>query len=73
MSTVTPTLIPRQPGIPLLLPKMPTPHPMPLPPRQSDAGSVYARRDLRAEMEELSEEEEEVETQVCVFFGFLRE
>ncbi|KAL5489938.1 hypothetical protein ACEPAI_4770 [Sanghuangporus weigelae] len=63
MSTVTPTLIPRLPAIPLFLPKMPTPHPTPLPPRAPDGGGMHARRNLRVEMEELSEEEEEVETQ----------
>ncbi|KAH8117001.1 hypothetical protein DFH11DRAFT_1578591 [Phellopilus nigrolimitatus] len=62
MSTVTPTLIPRLPAMPLLLPAVPTPHPTPLPPRPRPGG-LHARRSLRAELEELSAEEEEVETQ----------
>ncbi|THH12010.1 hypothetical protein EW145_g282 [Phellinidium pouzarii] len=63
MSTVTPTLIPRPPALPLLLPSVPTPHPTPLPPRFVPGKGLNSRRSLRTELEELSDEEEKVETQ----------
>ncbi|KAI5117469.1 hypothetical protein M0805_007174 [Coniferiporia weirii] len=63
MSTVTPSLIPRPPATPLFLPAVPTPHPTPLPPRIVPGKGLNARRSLRAELEELSDEEQKVETQ----------
>ena len=64
MSTVTPTLIPRPPALLLLLPSLPTPYPTPLPPRPVAGAGINSRRDLRVEYEELSDEEQEVETLV---------
>lgn len=63
MSTVTPTLIPRLPAVPSFLPAVPTPHPTPLPPK-AGSGGILERRNLRAEFEWLSEEEDEVESKV---------
>lgn len=72
MATITATLIPRRPGIPLFLPQVPTPHPTPIPPQPASApGGLNTRRRLRAEIEQLSEEEEQVETQVRISPLFL--
>ncbi|KAJ3507273.1 hypothetical protein NLJ89_g6397 [Agrocybe chaxingu] len=66
MSGATPTLIPREPIFPLLLAKPPQPHVMPLSKRR-----VYGRmnlvRDLQREMDDLSDEENELEDLVCIF------
>ncbi|KAJ7587029.1 hypothetical protein C8J56DRAFT_90617 [Mycena floridula] len=60
MSVATPTVLPRGPRFPHLLPSVPTPHPVPL--RQSDEyGYLNAHRDLQREMDELEEEENELE------------
>lgn len=65
MSTVTPTLLPRQPAFPLLLPSVPKPHPTPLPPNSDERpGHLNDRRNLRNEFDDLSDEEDEVEGQV---------
>lgn len=65
MSTVTPTLLPRQPAFPLLLPSVPKPHPTPLPPNTDERpGHLNDRRNLRNEFDDLSDEEDEVEGQV---------
>jgi len=60
MSVITPTVIPRQPIFPRLLPQPPQPHPTPLPKRRA-YGRLNARRDLQREMDDLSDEENEVE------------
>lgn len=65
MSTVTPSLIPRAPAFPLLLPEVPKPHPTPLPPNSDQTlGRLNSRRNLRNEYDDLSDDEEEVEGQV---------
>jgi hypothetical protein len=61
MSTATPTLIPRQPLFPLLLPRPPQPYPTPLPRRGRRVGKFSANRDLERELAELSAEEEEID------------
>ena len=67
MATITATLIPRRPGIPLFLPQVPAPHPTPIPPQAAPApGGLNTRRRLRAEIEELSEEEDQVESVVRI-------
>jgi hypothetical protein len=60
MSGATPTLIPREPIFPRLLPKAPQPHPMPLP-RKRVYGHLNAFRDLQREMDDLSDEENDLE------------
>ncbi|TDL24993.1 hypothetical protein BD410DRAFT_766657 [Rickenella mellea] len=62
MSTVTPTLIPRAPYFPSLLPEAPKPHPTPLPPKYSRPPSrLNAHRNILVEQDDLSDEEQEVE------------
>jgi len=61
MSAVaTPTLLSREPKFPHCLPKPPQPHPMPLSPRHV-YGHLNAVRDLQREMDDLSDEENELE------------
>ncbi|KAF5381076.1 hypothetical protein D9615_004170 [Tricholomella constricta] len=60
MSVATPTLLPRQSKFPHLLPKPPQPHPVPLSHRRV-YGNLNAVRDLQREMEDLSDEENELE------------
>lgn len=60
MSGATPTLIPRESIFPRLLPKPPQPHPVPLG-RRRVYTSVNAFRDFQREMDDLSDEENEVE------------
>ncbi|KAA1469428.1 hypothetical protein DENSPDRAFT_835048 [Dentipellis sp. KUC8613] len=61
MSVATPTVIPRPPIFPRLLPKPPQPHPIPLDRSGRWAERVYPRRDLAQEMDDLSDEENELE------------
>ncbi|KAF9042683.1 hypothetical protein BDP27DRAFT_1434968 [Rhodocollybia butyracea] len=71
MSVYTPTLIPRPPLFPRLLPEAPLAHPLPLPPAPSVDifegyspgvyGHLNHRRNLQREMDELSEEESELD------------
>ncbi|KAF9067559.1 hypothetical protein BDP27DRAFT_1328575 [Rhodocollybia butyracea] len=75
MSVYTPTLIPRPPLFPRLLPEPPKTHPLPLPPgppinirsyipdhySPGVYGHLNHRRDLQREMDELSEEESELD------------
>ena len=65
MSVATPTVIPQPPIFPRLLPKPPQPHPTPLPKPDRVYGRLNVRRDLVKEMEDLSEEENELEELVC--------
>ena len=60
MSVATPTLLQRPLKFPLLLPKPPQPHPVPLARRRVYA-HLNAVRDLQREMDDLSEEENELE------------
>lgn len=60
MSVATPTLLPRPSKFPHLLPKPPQPHPIPLSHRRV-YGHLNAVRDLQREMEDLSDEENELE------------
>ncbi|GBE85627.1 hypothetical protein BKA93DRAFT_820692 [Sparassis latifolia] len=62
MSVATPTVLPRSLLFPNLLPQPPQPHPTPLPPYGHRTGRLNSRRDLQREMDELSEEEEELRT-----------
>ncbi|KAF9469310.1 hypothetical protein BDZ94DRAFT_1244179 [Collybia nuda] len=60
MSVATPTLLPRSPIFPHLLPKPPQPHPKPL--RNTDERNhLNDIRDLQREMDDLSDEENEIE------------
>ena len=68
MSTVTATLLNRAPAFPLLLPDVPKPYPTPLPPNAGQPlGRLNSRRNLRREMEDLSDEEDEIEETVRCF------
>jgi hypothetical protein len=68
MSAVaTPTLLPREPKFPHCLPKPPQPHPIPLSRRQV-YGHLNAVRDLQREMDDLSDEENELEDLVHDLF-----
>jgi len=61
MSVATPSVLPRPLIFPHLLPKPPQPHPTPLPKHGRVYGHLNARRDLQREMEDLSDEENELE------------
>ena len=60
MSAFTPTLIPSEPHFPRLLPKPPQPHLVPLPAKRVYA-HLNAFRDIQREMDDLSDEENELE------------
>lgn len=61
MSTVSPTLLPRHPIFPNLLPDVPKPHPLPLAPKSSHPPERLSDvRNLRAEMDDLSDEETDI-------------
>ena len=61
MSVATPTVLPRPEEFPNLLPKPPQPHPTPLPKSGRSTGRLNTRRDLQREMDDLSDEENELE------------
>ncbi|KAI0042695.1 hypothetical protein FA95DRAFT_1609991 [Auriscalpium vulgare] len=61
MSVATPTVIPRPPLFPTLLPRPPQPHPIPLPRPGRAPDRINTRRDLVQEMDDLSDEEAELE------------
>jgi hypothetical protein len=79
MSVYTPTLIPRPPLFPRLLPEPPQTHPLPLPPpppidlfdgyTPGVYGHLNHRRNLQREMDELSEEESELDDLVREIYG----
>lgn len=69
MPVTSPTLVPRPPIIPLVLPRAPHVNPTPLPKLDRYPGRMDLRRDLQREFEDLSEEEEELEESVrCIPF-----
>ncbi|KIJ69122.1 hypothetical protein HYDPIDRAFT_23979 [Hydnomerulius pinastri MD-312] len=61
MSIASPTLIPRPPIIPLVLPKAPHVGPTPLPKADRFQGRINHRRDWLREADDLSEEEDDLE------------
>lgn len=65
MSAASPTLLPRTAVFPTLLPKPPQPHPLPLPRYGQQPARFNATRDLAREMEDLSEEEDDLDDLVC--------
>ncbi|KIJ69121.1 hypothetical protein HYDPIDRAFT_164771 [Hydnomerulius pinastri MD-312] len=66
MSIASPTLIPRPPVIPLVLPKAPHVGPTPLPKADRFQGRINHRRDLLREADDLSEEENDLEDCIIV-------
>ncbi|KAI0780612.1 hypothetical protein BD413DRAFT_607885 [Trametes elegans] len=63
MSVASPTVLPRSPIFPRLLPLPPHPHPIPPAPSMQRRERFINYRDLWREMDELSEEENAVEDQ----------
>ncbi|CDO73594.1 hypothetical protein BN946_scf185014.g64 [Trametes cinnabarina] len=63
MSVASPTVLPRSPVFPRLLPLPPHPHPIPPAPSMQRRERFINYRDLWREMEELSEEEHAVDDQ----------
>ncbi|KAJ7669261.1 hypothetical protein DFH06DRAFT_1180427 [Mycena polygramma] len=61
MSLATPTVLPRPLLFPRLLPKIPNAQPAPLPPQGKTYGRLNAARNLHQEMDDLSDEENELE------------
>ncbi|KAJ8700530.1 hypothetical protein PTI98_003546 [Pleurotus ostreatus] len=74
MSVGRPTVLPRDPIFPLLLPTPPQPHPVPYQ-KSTNLDNVRRRRNLEKEMDELSDEENELEDMNSLVrnrgFGFL--
>lgn len=68
MSVASPTALPREKRFPQLLSKAPQPHITPLAERGRVAGRLNARRDLNREMDDLSDEENELDDMVCIPF-----
>lgn len=64
MSVASPTVLPRSPIFPRLLPLPPHPHPIPPAPSMQRRERFINYRDLWREMEELSDEENAVDDQV---------
>jgi hypothetical protein len=61
MSVATPTVVPRAPLFPTLLPRPPQPHPVPVPRDGCETGRLNLRRDWARDMDDLSDEEDELE------------
>ncbi|OCH92120.1 hypothetical protein OBBRIDRAFT_818497 [Obba rivulosa] len=61
MSVASPTVLPRSLLFPNVLPNPPQPYPLPLPARGQRPGRLNSRRDLAREMDDLSDEEDELE------------
>ncbi|KAG2135233.1 uncharacterized protein EDB93DRAFT_1339687 [Suillus bovinus] len=61
MPITSPTLVPRPPTIPLVLPRAPQVNPTPLPKLDRYPGRMDTRRDLQREIDDLSDEENELE------------
>ena len=68
----SPTLVPRSPIFPRLLPLPPRPHPIPPAPSYQRRERFINYRDIWREMDELSEEEGAVEAQVRSTYGATR-
>jgi len=66
VSMATPTVIPRPPIFPMLLPDPPEPYPTPLPRMRRANARLNARRDLVKEMDDLSDEDNEVDDLVSI-------
>ena len=73
MPVVSPTLLRQPPHFPRLLPKPNAPHPSPLP-RKRIYSNLNAIRDLQHEMDDLSDEENELEDlvrwSIVILVGF---
>ncbi len=72
MSVGSPTVIPRSPLFPDLLPRPPEPHPLPLPRYGQPPRRFNQVRDLLREMDDLSSEEEELDEIVRYEFSLVR-
>lgn len=68
MSVGRPTVLPRDPIFPLLLPTPPQPHPVPYQ-KSTNLDNVRRRRNLEKEMDELSDEENELEDMVSLNYS----
>ena len=64
MSVATPTVLPRPPLFPALMPRPQQPYPTPLAVPGRRAGRLILRRDLVQEMDDLSDEEAELDDNV---------
>jgi hypothetical protein len=64
MTVATPTVLPRPPLFPTLMPRPQQPYPTPLAIPGRQAGRLIPRRDLVQEMDDLSDEEAELEDSV---------
>jgi hypothetical protein len=64
MTVATPTVLPRPPLFPTLMPRPQQPYPTPLAIPGRRAGRLIQRRDLMQEMNDLSDEEAELEDSV---------
>ncbi len=64
MSVATPTVLPRPPLFPTLMPRPQHPYPTPLAIPGRRVGKLILRRDLVQEMDDLSDEEAELEDTV---------
>ncbi|KAH9180793.1 hypothetical protein EDB89DRAFT_2062457 [Lactarius sanguifluus] len=71
MSVATPTVLPRPPLFPTLMPRAHQPYPTPLTVPGRPMGRLILRRDFVQEMDDLSEEEAELEDNVRHFTSFL--
>lgn len=60
MSVASPTVLPRSALFPTLLPRPPQPHPTPLQ-KYGRPGRLNSRRNLLQEMDDLSDEEDELD------------
>ena len=72
MSGATPTLIPRKPVYPRILPHPPVPNavPMPLPKKRCYRG-LNSLRNIFNEMDDLSDEENELDDEVSSLYVYL--
>ena len=68
MSVATPTVLPRSPAFPRLLPRPPQPHPLHPTRDGRSRGRLRPARDWVQDMDDLSEEEDELEDLVSDYF-----